>query len=72
MTTPSQATRKIFDVRDNSRGENVYADSYSRRVHEVPAGSITTPQRAAELLAPLLDETPLSEIIEGLRLFQGA
>jgi hypothetical protein len=53
-------------------GENVYADPYSRRVYEVPAGSITTPERAAELLAPLLDESPLAEIIDGLRLFQGA
>lgn len=50
-------------------GENIYGDPYSRQVYEVPPSSITSPERAAEILAPLVDETPLSEIVEGLKLF---
>lgn len=53
-------------------GENVYEDVRSRKVEEVPDSAITTPARARELLAPLLAQTPLETIVEGLKLFDSS
>jgi hypothetical protein len=50
-------------------GEHVYEDHNSREVVEVPHDTFVTSERARELLAPLVDQTPLSEIVEGLKLF---
>ncbi|WP_033378281.1 hypothetical protein [Corynebacterium lubricantis] len=51
-------------------GEHVYEDLSSRKVEEVPASAITTPAQSREKTAPLIDQTPLEEIIAGLKLFE--
>lgn len=51
------------------QGEHVYEDPNSRQVEEVPHEALVSTPQARELLAPLVDLTPLSEIQEGLRLF---
>ncbi len=50
-------------------GEHVYEDPNSRQVAEVPNDAFVTTEQARELLAPLVDATPMSEIVEGLKLF---
>ena len=49
-------------------GEHVYEDPNSRQVVEVPNDAFVTTEQARELLAPLVDATPMSEIVEGLKL----
>ncbi|WP_433260916.1 hypothetical protein ACQPZF_25435 [Actinosynnema sp. CS-041913] len=51
-------------------GEFVYDDTGSWRVDEVPRSALLSPAEAREALAPYLAQSPLSEIEEGLRLFQ--
>ncbi|MBB4917215.1 hypothetical protein [Streptosporangium saharense] len=50
-------------------GERIYDDCGSWRVDEVDASALVSPARARELLAPLLEQSPLKEIEEGLALF---
>lgn len=50
-------------------GEHVYENFLSREVREVDAIHLISPEQARELLTPLIDETPLDEIVEGLALF---
>ncbi|MFD2473512.1 hypothetical protein [Amycolatopsis silviterrae] len=51
-------------------GEFIYEDFGSWRVDEVDASALTTPEQARTILAPCLAESPLSEIEEGLKLFE--
>ncbi|WP_406635216.1 hypothetical protein [Amycolatopsis sp. WGS_07] len=51
-------------------GEFIYEDFGSWRVDEVDASALTTPEQARTILAPYLAESPLSEIEEGLKLFE--
>lgn len=50
-------------------GEHVYEDHNSRTIDEVPADTFVTPVQARNILAPLLESTPLQLIVEGLELF---
>jgi hypothetical protein len=50
-------------------GEHVYEDHNSRHIEEVPHDALFTTPQARDLLAPLVDQTPLQEIIDGLKLF---
>ncbi|MEU5696165.1 hypothetical protein [Actinosynnema sp. NPDC020468] len=51
-------------------GEFIYDDSGSWQVDEVPRSAMLSPAQAREALAPLLAQSPLAEIEEGLRLFR--
>jgi hypothetical protein len=51
-------------------GEHVYEDHNSRTIDEVPHDTLVSPGLAREQLAPLVDEIPLSQIVEGLKLFE--
>jgi hypothetical protein len=51
-------------------GEHVYEDHNTRSIVEVPSDALVSPAQARERLAPLVDETPLSEIVEGVKLFE--
>lgn len=53
-------------------GEFIYEDAGSWRIDEVDESDWISPAKARELLAPLLAQSPLSEIEEGLRLFDGS
>ncbi len=50
-------------------GEHIYEDSESWVVEEVDASALTSPAEARRILAPFLEQSPLSEIEDGLKLF---
>ncbi|WP_242904949.1 hypothetical protein [Actinomadura terrae] len=52
-------------------GEFIYDDTGSWRFDEVDASALMSPAEAREALAPYLEQSPLSEIEDGLRLFRG-
>ncbi|GAA3076987.1 hypothetical protein [Streptosporangium carneum] len=52
-------------------GEYIYDDSGSWRVDEVDPSALVSPAEARALLAPILEQSPLREIEEGLALFTG-
>jgi hypothetical protein len=47
-----------YDEHARLIGENVYADLSSARIEPADPADIVTPERAAELVTPLLDEVP--------------
>ena len=52
------------------QGEHVWENNLSREVHEVgDASYLISPEQARERLAPLLAQSPLDDIVEGLKLF---
>ncbi|MFI0481409.1 hypothetical protein [Actinomadura sp. 9N215] len=51
-------------------GEFIYDDTGSWRVDEVDASALMSPADARKALAPYLEQSPLSEIENGLRLFK--
>ncbi|RKS73001.1 hypothetical protein BZB76_3681 [Actinomadura pelletieri DSM 43383] len=51
-------------------GEFIYDDTGSWRVDEVDASALMSPAQAREALEPYLKQSPLSEIEDGLRLFE--
>ncbi|QXJ20972.1 hypothetical protein AGRA3207_001774 [Actinomadura graeca] len=51
-------------------GEFIYDDTGSWRVDEVDPSALMSPADAREALAPFLEQSPLSEIEDGLRLFK--
>lgn len=50
-------------------GEFVYDDTGSWRFAEVEPSALMTPAEARQVLAPYLEQSPLAEIEDGLRLF---
>ncbi|WP_067461174.1 hypothetical protein [Actinomadura macra] len=50
-------------------GEFIYDDTGSWRVDEVDPSALMTPAEARKALAPFLEQSPLSEVEDGLRLF---
>jgi len=50
-------------------GEFIYDDTGSWRVDEVDSSALMSPAEARKALAPSLEQSPLSEIEDGLRLF---
>lgn len=51
-------------------GEHIYEESSSWTVTELDPSALTSPEDARRMLAPYLADSPLSEIEEGLKLFQ--